>query len=199
MSRATLQGGGEVIAFMCSADAFGVSENGCCVDTAEILTAVRAHRLPARRLERVLQQDAELSFHVLVKGAHEVRAAQLHVLCLGQHDAVRRLARVLLDCRSEAACFDDATAMLVLPVSRTDIADYLGTCSSRLRPVAPAWTSRAESLGPIDCRCGRPHCGRTLSGWARHRSECRRIVARGPREQSRGLASCFDIAVANEA
>lgn len=127
MSRATLHGGRQVIAFMWPGDAFGLSEDGRYVNTAETLAAVRVHRLPARRLERVLQEDAELSFHVLVKGAHEMRAAQRHVLCLGQHDAVQRLARFLLDCRSEAACFDEATGSLALPMSRTDIADYLGT------------------------------------------------------------------------
>lgn len=127
MSRATLHGGRQVIAFMWPGDAFGLSENGRYVNTAETLTAVHAHRLPARRLERVLQEDAELSFHLLVKGAHEMRAAQRHVLCLGQHDAVQRLARFLLDCRWETSCFDEASATLALPMNRTDIADYLGT------------------------------------------------------------------------
>ncbi|HUC16884.1 MAG TPA: helix-turn-helix domain-containing protein [Acetobacteraceae bacterium] len=45
---------------------------------------------------------------------------------------IRRLASFLLDCRQHLELFDSKTQMLRLPMSRFDIADYLGTSPESL-------------------------------------------------------------------
>lgn len=145
MSRALPHGARQVIAFMWPGDGFGLSELGRYVNTAETVTPVRAYRISAKDLERVLLGDAQLSMHLLVKGAHEMRAAQRHVVCLGQLDVQQRLARFLLDCADEHQAYEPQDGALALPMSRADIADYLGTS---VETVARALT-RLEREGVI--------------------------------------------------
>ncbi|MGT2467645.1 helix-turn-helix domain-containing protein (plasmid) [Mesorhizobium atlanticum] len=46
---------------------------------------------------------------------------------MGRFDVARRLAVFLLDCSGHENYFDSSTRILTLPMSRYDIADYLGT------------------------------------------------------------------------
>jgi len=63
---------------------------------------------------------------LLVKLCHEKRELQRHIIILEQRGALARLALFLqmLDRSREAR--DGATGEIYLPMSRTDIADYIG-------------------------------------------------------------------------
>lgn len=115
-----------VIGFFFPDDLFGLAEEGVYLNSAEAVTALAAYRLPISALENLLRRDATLEWHFLVKLCHEKRELQRHIILLEQRGALARLALFLqmLDRWREAR--DGATGEIYLPMSRTDIADYIG-------------------------------------------------------------------------
>jgi CRP-like cAMP-binding protein len=85
-----------------------------------------AYRLPVPALENLLRRDATLEWHILVKLCHDLREEQRHAIILKQQGALARLALFLqmLDRSREAR--DGGSGEIYLPMSRTDIADYIG-------------------------------------------------------------------------
>jgi CRP-like cAMP-binding protein len=127
ISRHLEDGGRQVLAFMWPSDLFGLAERGHYVNSAETLTAAIVYRFPLQKLRRLLLREPQLQLHFLIKAAHELRAAQRQIIILGQRDTYRRLASFLLDSCQQATFFDAVSRILTLPMSRFDIADYLGT------------------------------------------------------------------------
>ena len=126
-SRLLPDGRRQLVAFLWSGDMFGLPEAGLYLNTLEAVTTVALRRIPIVVIEEVLRADARLSLDVAIRTAHELRVAQGHILCLGQLDVARRVARFLLDCAEHQTLFDAVSATLALPMKRQDIADYLGT------------------------------------------------------------------------
>lgn len=117
----------QVFGFMWPGDMLGLMEAGRYVNSAETLTPATLFRFPLDRLRELLLHEPLLQLHILTKAAHELRKAQRQLIVLGQLGNVRRLASFLLDCRQHVEFFDSAARQLRLPMSRFDIADYLGT------------------------------------------------------------------------
>jgi CRP-like cAMP-binding protein len=126
VSRDLPDGARQVLGFMWPGDMLGLMEAGRYVNSAETLTPATLFRLPLDRLQRLLLREPLLQLHMLTKAAHELRKAQRQLIVLGQFNNRRRLASFLLDCRQHVAFFDSAARQLRLPMSRFDIADYLG-------------------------------------------------------------------------
>lgn len=126
-SRLLHDGRRQLVAFLWPDDIFGLAEEGRYLNSLEAVTEIAARRIPLAALEKVLRSDARLSLEMAIRTAHELRVAQGHILCLGQLDVPRRIARFLLDCADHADLFDAAAARLSLPMRRQDVADYLGT------------------------------------------------------------------------
>jgi CRP-like cAMP-binding protein len=68
-----------------------------------------------------------MQLNLLNKVAFDLREAQRRIMILGQQNTYQRLASLLLDFVQHPAFFDKAHAHVTLPLSRFDIADYLGT------------------------------------------------------------------------
>jgi CRP-like cAMP-binding protein len=127
LSRHLPNGSRQVLGFMWPGDFFGLAEEGRYVNTAESLVPAVVFRFPLERLQRLLLREPLLQLHLLTKAAHELRKSQRQIIVLGQLDNVKRLASFLLDCRQHPGFFDSRARLLRLPMSRFDIADYLGT------------------------------------------------------------------------
>ncbi len=132
LSRHLPDGARQVLSFMWPGDLLGLAETGRYINSAETITPVTLFRFPLDRLQSLLLSQPLLQLHLLIKAAHELRNAQRQVIILGQMSNVRRLASFLLDCRQHPELFDSRTQMLRLPMSRFDIADYLGTSPESL-------------------------------------------------------------------
>jgi CRP-like cAMP-binding protein len=117
----------QVLSFMWPGDLFGIAEDGRYVNSAESLTTAAIFRFPLERLRHLLLSEPLLRLHMLTKVAHELRKAQRQIIVLGQFNNAKRLASFLLDCRQHLDLFESRTRRLLLPMSRFDIADYLGT------------------------------------------------------------------------
>ena len=118
-------GARRITAFLFAYDMFGLAEGGRYVNTAQAVTPVSCYRVEKETLAAVLQQDAALEYHFLAKLTHELRNSQRRAIMLSRRDAPGRLAMFLILMRKQAP---DGTpeAVIPLPMSRSDIAAFLG-------------------------------------------------------------------------
>ncbi len=112
-------------AFVFADDIFGLAEVGRYVNTAQTLTPSTIYSVPFEVLASVLQQDADLEFHFLSKVTHELRESQRRAIMMGRRDAAGRLAMFLVTLRRRLGR-RAARDVIPLPMSRSDIAAYLG-------------------------------------------------------------------------
>ena len=111
--------------FLFRGDVFGLAENGRYVNTAQTITRVMLHRLPLEALTDLLRRDAELQFKVLCKVTHELRKAQRRAIVVSRRDAAGRLAMFLMMIGTNLGDDTAEPGTIALPMSRSDIADYL--------------------------------------------------------------------------
>jgi CRP-like cAMP-binding protein len=74
-----------------------------------------------------MAREPSLQLNVLNRVAYDLREAQRRIMVLGQLNTSQRLASLLLDFANHPAFFDEKSAELTLPLTRFDMADYLGT------------------------------------------------------------------------
>ncbi|HZA35198.1 MAG TPA: Crp/Fnr family transcriptional regulator [Vicinamibacterales bacterium] len=116
----------ELSAFLFQRDLFGLSERGRYVNCTQAVTRVTLYRLSLSQLTLLLKRDGDLQFQFLAKVTHELREAQRRAVLINRRDAAGRLAMFI---ELMAARRDGSTCReleVPLPMSRTDIADYLG-------------------------------------------------------------------------
>ena len=111
-----------VTAFLYPADVFGLAENGFYVRTAQAVTHAMLYQFNVQVLIEVLKSDGELQFKFLCKLTHEVREAQRQTIVVGRRDAAGRLAMFIRQLERQHGGAHD----IDLPMSRSDIASYLG-------------------------------------------------------------------------
>jgi CRP/FNR family transcriptional regulator, anaerobic regulatory protein len=126
-SYRTLRDGTEhIAAFLFPDDLIGLAKDGKYVNSAEAVTAVTGYRIPVAALETRMQKAPDLEFHVICKLCHELREAQRHAFLLSKHHALAKVAMFLQMLETYAFTNGGAPAELYLPMSRSDIADYIG-------------------------------------------------------------------------
>jgi CRP/FNR family transcriptional regulator, anaerobic regulatory protein len=116
----------ELCAFLFRRDLFGLAERGRYVNCTQAVTRVTLYRLPVSQLTLLLKRDTELQFQFLAKVTHELRESQRRAVMLNRRDAAGRLAMFieLMAARRDRSTYGEGE--VPLPMSRTDIADYLG-------------------------------------------------------------------------
>jgi CRP-like cAMP-binding protein len=114
-----------VAAFLFAEDIFGLAENGLYVNTAQAVTEVRAYRLPIDALERLFVHDGQLQLQFLCKVTHALRQSQRQKIVLTRRDAVGRVA-MFLSMLERRAAEAGSTSAIDVPMSRSDVAGYLG-------------------------------------------------------------------------
>mgnify|MGYP000874973032 CR=1 FL=1 len=119
-------GAKHIVSFLYPGDIIGLSEEGRYVNSASALTPVTAYSLPLSALLRSLPRDGELEFQVIAKLCHELRENQRHALLLAQQPALARLAMFLRLQEHIQSAAGRPAGEIDLPMSRTDIADFVG-------------------------------------------------------------------------
>jgi CRP/FNR family transcriptional regulator, anaerobic regulatory protein len=127
ISRRAESGRRQVIAFMLSGDIFGFPEQGIYVNSARALGDVALYQVPWVRLNALMRDEPELQTSLLVRMAFDLRQAQKRILVLGQQNVSQRLASFLLDLMDHEDFYDAQQKQLLVPLSRFDLGDYLGT------------------------------------------------------------------------
>jgi CRP-like cAMP-binding protein len=129
VSRLSQNGRRQVLALMLPGDLFGLPDAGVYVNSAETACPATLYRVPWLQLRSLMIREPVLQLNLFNRVAYDLREAQRRIMTLGQQNVCQRLASLLLDFAMHPAFFDAERAVLELPLSRFDIADYLGTAS----------------------------------------------------------------------
>jgi CRP/FNR family transcriptional regulator len=114
-----------IVAFWYQGDIFGLAERGKYVYTAQTITASTLYRIPRAPLKDALLKDGHLQFQFLLKVTHEFREAQRQKIALMRRDAVGKVA-TFFSMLEQQIGEPTATDDIAVPMSRSDIANFLG-------------------------------------------------------------------------
>lgn len=112
----------QITGFHLPGDLFGFEQGETHRHTAEALTDTKVLIFKRRGIERAATRSAEVACQLWGMAASSLRYAQDHMLLLGRRSAVERVATFLMDVDQRLG----GTGTFALPMTRRDIADYLG-------------------------------------------------------------------------
>lgn len=104
----------------------GVQRRHGAYCTAEAVTEVQACAIPRESFLRLVEAHPDLCFAILVAATDEIEVQSEHITLLGRKRAPERLAAFLLSADLRWRKLGTNRAVVHLPMSRADIADYLG-------------------------------------------------------------------------
>lgn len=116
----------QVIEFAFPGDFIGLGCEAEYTLNAQALEPVRLKSIPAGTLARLAGRDPALGLRMYEAMSNELAAAQDHLFTIGQRSAVERVASFLLALSRRNARRDKDPSIIVLPMTRSDIADFLG-------------------------------------------------------------------------
>ena len=116
----------QIIGFLMAGDFLGLAVRQSYAYSAEAVTPVRLCRFPRKKLEELFERYPMMEKRLLGLAATELAVAQDLMLLLGRKTAKERLASFLLMLSDRAKRLGHTSNPVALPMSRTDIADYLG-------------------------------------------------------------------------
>lgn len=126
LSKLLADGRRQIAGFLFPGDFLGLTVNDAHLFTAESIEPAELCRFPRARFEAFLDDHPQMERRLFALAAHELAASRLQVVLLGRKTATERVASFLLmlasRCRHEGAVVDE----IRLPMTRTDIADFLG-------------------------------------------------------------------------
>ena len=145
LSKLTADGRRQVMGFVYPGQIFGLGMSEMNGYTAETVTRSRLRRYPRRVLDQSMALFPALGRRFLGWAGSELAAAQNQMLLLGRKTAMEKLASFLLHLweRNEE---HDPTRLHV-PMSRSDIADYLGLTTETVSRTF----SKLKQQGVIEC------------------------------------------------
>lgn len=110
--------------FLLPGDIFGWEAIGEHEFAAEAVTAVTLRRLRLSAVERRADEDRAFAQRLRRYVTEQIKAARSRLVVLGRLRAAERIAAFLLEMNKRLG--DDGSAVVELPMCRTDMADYLG-------------------------------------------------------------------------
>lgn len=127
LSKSLPDGRRQVTRFCFAGDLASLPRSGVpsCV-TVRSVTPARLCRLNRRAFRRFCESHPEAESHLLDMAGGEIAAAHDHMLLLGRKSATERVAWFLVEFGRRAGRPGPAGREIRLPMSRRDVADYLG-------------------------------------------------------------------------
>jgi CRP/FNR family transcriptional regulator len=116
----------QITGFLFAGDFLGLSSSDCYAHSAEAVTEVGYCRFPRRQFEMLLAKFPQMEHRLLGIASNELAAAQEQMLLLGRKSAREKLASFLLMLSRHAERTGGPPSPFLLPMTRSDIADYLG-------------------------------------------------------------------------
>jgi CRP/FNR family transcriptional regulator len=117
----------QVTGFMFPGDFLGITVDDEHAFTVEAVVDSQLCWFPRGRFDAFAEAHGHLERELYRIAAHELAAAQAQMVLLGRKTAAERLASFFLMLLQRVEKMEDASVRMIdLPMSRTDIADYLG-------------------------------------------------------------------------
>jgi len=124
--KAIADGRRQVIDFLDAGSCFGLTGLAHHSYTAEAVSPVTLIRYPRQTLEAAIDTDPELARSLFRLACTELGRAQTQMLLLGRKSADEKIASFLLGLAERARDEHRPAHLVHLPMSRQDMADYLG-------------------------------------------------------------------------
>lgn len=142
----------QVTGFMYPGDFLGMSVDDEHAFSAEAIEDAQLCWFPRTRFDDFVEEHAPMERELYRMAAHELAAAQQQMVLLGRKTAAERLASFLLILARRSEQLPGGPVDLVrLPMSRSDIADYLGVTKETVSRVISAFRrDRMIRLRAID-------------------------------------------------
>ena len=132
----------QIIGFLYPGDFFGSYKNGKYNYCAEAIGNARVCIFEQKKLDYYIENNMALAKELLNQTSHELTLAQDRMGVLGKLDATERLAKFLMNISEQRKRIGWQNNPLSLPMTRQDIADYLGlTIETVSREVSKLKTS----------------------------------------------------------
>jgi CRP/FNR family transcriptional regulator, anaerobic regulatory protein len=116
----------QIIGFLGMGDFIGVTPGSTYAFTAEAVTDLKVCSFSRTRMEEVFAEHPPMRKKLLDMASNELAEAQEQMLLLGRKTAKERIASFLLGRLKRSIRLGGSRNSLELPMSRHDIADYLG-------------------------------------------------------------------------
>lgn len=143
-SKANDDGRRQVLNFLFVGQFIGIPSDHKHHFSAEALTDAEVCRFDRRKLEELMLKYPSVDKGYRVGSARQLETAHEHAFALGRRSAMERVASFLLELTT-SGCPRSSARTLKLPMTRNDIADFLGLT---LETVSRAF-SRLKSIGVI--------------------------------------------------
>jgi CRP/FNR family transcriptional regulator len=135
----------QIVGFLFAGDFLGLATGDRYAFSAEALSTGSACRFHKKAYRKLLGSLPDLETALLDRASHELQAAHNQMLLLGRKTAVERLASFLMDLSHRDRRAGGEGRIILLPMTRAEIADYLGLTTETVSRV----TSRLKVRGVI--------------------------------------------------
>lgn len=126
LSKLLPDGRRQITGFVLPGEFIGLSAAEVYAHNADALTEASLCRFAIADLERIGLENPEMNGQLLAMTNSSLSLAQDHMLLLGRMNALEKTANFLCGLMERAAAADQPVDPLELPMSRADIADFLG-------------------------------------------------------------------------
>lgn len=116
----------QITGFLSNGDFLGIALNDSYTYSAEAVDRVTVCRFPRKKLEALLDRFPKLEKRLLGVASNELVQAQDQMMLLGRKTAKEKIVTFLLSLSRRQDAMGLPASPVALPMSRSDIADYLG-------------------------------------------------------------------------
>jgi CRP-like cAMP-binding protein len=127
VSRCSEAGRRQILIFMMPGDVFGFPDEGYYANSAKAVCDTALYRVPWSQFSELMRHEPDMQMSLFTRVAFDLRQAQKRIMVLGLQNVSQRLATFILDLMTHADFYDAQKRKLALPLSRFDLAEYLGT------------------------------------------------------------------------
>jgi CRP/FNR family transcriptional regulator, anaerobic regulatory protein len=116
----------QITGFLFAGDFLGLATGATYVFSAEAIEPVTACRFRKSDFRALIRDTPALETSLLDRATHELAAAQNQMLLLGRKTALERVSTFLLEMPAHDPARHGSAGRVHLPMTRAEIADYLG-------------------------------------------------------------------------
>ena len=116
----------QIVGFLFPGDFIGLAVRDTYAYSVETIGPTTACRFERRKFEALLERFPDMAFRLRERASDELAIAQEQMLSLGRKSAKERVASFLIQLSRRAARLGWPANPIILPMTRADIADYLG-------------------------------------------------------------------------
>lgn len=126
LSKLMADGRRQIVGFLFPGDFFGFGLAGAYAYSAETIIPTSLCRFAEKRLLSLMDENGDLKQRLISRLIDELGFAQEQMLLLGRMTAREKVAHFLTMLSRRAETRGDSAAVVAVPMSRLDMADYLG-------------------------------------------------------------------------